>query len=166
MIWNCIYEIWNWIVIAWGWIRENGSALSLSAIIVSTTFAYWQLRTQRDLARKRAAVDFFLKTEIDQHSLLMWTGFKSALDALANSQSYEAFQKDHSKENLQIEQYLNIFELVACGIRGKILDEVICKAFWKSIILDAYDKTNGIIENDKEGFEQFKWLAMRWKRQK
>jgi hypothetical protein len=96
----------------------------------------------------------------------MWTGFKSALDALANSQSYEAFQKDHSKENLQIEQYLNIFELVACGIRGKILDEVICKSFWKAIILDAYGTTDKMMEPAEEGFEQFKWLARRWKRQK
>lgn len=168
MAWNLIDQLWNWVVIGWGWIKANGPALSPAVVAVSVSIAYFSLLTQRDLARKRAAIDFFLKTEIDQHSLLLWDAFRSALQALADASSYEEFQNQNHKENGQIERYLNIFELVACGVKGKILDEGICKSYWRTIILDTYDKTDKMLRyiqskaNAEENFQQFKWLAQRW----
>jgi hypothetical protein len=87
MTWNFVDQVWNWLVIAWEWIKANGSALSLLVVAISASVAYGSLRTQRDLARKRAAIDFFLKTETDQHSLVLWEALRSALEIMADASS-------------------------------------------------------------------------------
>src|SRR5262245_43673401 len=78
----------NWILQAWDWIRQTPDwgtvpqwgtvAIALCALFV----AVGSIRSQREIARKRAATDFFLKTEMDTAILQSHEKFLEAIDKL------------------------------------------------------------------------------------
>ena len=86
------------------------------------------------MARKRAAVDIFLKTEMDKHLVEAWDEFERATEALKSAPSVEEFCEAvaYSNNYLAIRRYLNIHELIAVGIKNKMFDDRTCFDFWAS----------------------------------
>src|SRR5262245_48539538 len=88
---------------------------------------------QRALARKRAAIDFFLKTEADKHRLDayddFWTGVRLMktvpIDDFCNSA-----ELDVRKHYFAVRRYLNVHELIAVGIKNRMFDHRTCYDFW------------------------------------
>ncbi|MBI1869011.1 MAG: DUF4760 domain-containing protein [Methylocystis sp.] len=150
-------------------LKSYGPGLSPIVIAISALVAYGAIRTQRDLARKRATLDFFIRTETDSVMLELWNNFAAGVTAFENAADKENFKSASPKEYESIRAYLNILELMACGICEKILDEQMCRNFFVNIVIEYFNKLeNFIIILQKEHYCsitycEFVKLARKWK---
>jgi hypothetical protein len=57
-----------------------------AAVAVAAGFiAIWNIRSQREIARKRAAFDVFLKTETDEKMLTAYDNFHTSIIEMKNA---------------------------------------------------------------------------------
>ncbi len=61
----------------------------------------WSLLAQKGVARRRAAVDFFLKTEMDEKLLIAYDKYRSGIDVLRNVTDLDAFCKTDDYHHVQ-----------------------------------------------------------------
>jgi hypothetical protein len=156
------------------WITAAVAVGALGAAMAS-------IKSQREIARKRAATDFFLKTEMDREMLASHKKYLAAVDKLksllakrktrlANRKTYEDFAK--TDESVDMRDYMSIHELVAVGILNKVFDDKVCHAFWSGELERAYADTGPFLEyvqtlpGEKESYAEFVRLAKQWKARK
>lgn len=107
--------------------------VALSALGV----AMWSLLAQKGVARRRAAIDFFLKTEMDEKLLVAYDKYRTSVDVLRKATDLDAFCQTDDYHHVR--SYLNILELMAVGIENSTFDERICYVYWKGFILIRCD---------------------------
>jgi hypothetical protein len=140
--------------------------VALGALIV----AIISIDSQREVARKRAAVDFFTKMEMDKHTLDLYQDFKGAV------KEYKA-HVDSKKSVLSFEwtefyrkirDYLNLHELMAVGIKREVFDDYVCYDFWSSELDWACKEVAELIthiqtkDGEKETYKELVDLQRRW----
>jgi hypothetical protein len=107
------------------------------------------INSQREIARKRAAMDFFVKTEMDQDTLKSHKRFNDAVDKLishlASGDPCAGFVA--TPEYWHIRDYLNLHELMAVGLNTQVYDDDVCFAFWSRELEQAYEKTLPLIQH-------------------
>jgi len=105
------------------------------------------IKIQREIARKRAAIDFFLKTEMDSHLLSAHKNFQKGVKVLdtqlAAGKALDEFSE--TKEYNDIRDYLNLHELLAVGIHQDVIDDNVAFDFWHRELMRALSRTNGLI---------------------
>ena len=94
-------ELRNWAVclgafVVYVWHSRDDIAKVAPAATALVAFcalvvALCSLGNQKSIARKRAAIDFFLKTELDDKLLDAYAKYKKALLCLAKAESVEEF---------------------------------------------------------------------------
>jgi hypothetical protein len=106
------------------------------------------IESQREIARKRAAIDFFTRTETDKHTLDQYKAFKNACDKLKEHLEGKRPLEDFSKtdEYFQIRDYLNVHELMGVGINREVFDDWVCEDFWSGELYRACRDTGPLIE--------------------
>jgi hypothetical protein len=78
------------------WEHLGRIAPIITAVIAfgAATLALVSLRTQVDIARKRAAIDVFLKTEMDQGMLAAYREYEAGLKISKGYKDIDQFEKD------------------------------------------------------------------------
>ena len=77
----------------------------------------------------------FLKTETDTKTLELWDGYESGISAFEKAEDKEGFKLSSKIYYDNIRAYLNIFELIACGIKHKIVDAKMCRNYFINVFL-------------------------------
>ena len=108
--------------------------------------AYRSIESQREIARKRAAIDFFTKTETDKHTLDQYRAFQSACEREHLDKKLPLEQFSKTNEYLRIRDYLNVHELMGVGINRDVFDDFVCEDFWSGELRRAYRDTKPLIE--------------------
>lgn len=104
------------------------AVIATAALAVAT----WSLLTQKAVARRRAAIDFFLKTEMDEKMLTAYNNYVDSKSKIASYSDIKQFcQSEHYDH---VRAYLNILELMAVGVHNKTFDERICYVYWCDFI--------------------------------
>ena len=142
----------------------------LRLVVAAAAFmvAWRSLSAQKSIARKRAAIDVFLKTEMDHNMIEAFSAYESAVDELEKGDSAEVFYKDNRRSYNAIRTYLNINELIAIGVNRKVFDEGVCFNFWSDLLIDVGKGSAKIIENDRkeegdeEAYSDMLKLAKKW----
>lgn len=116
------------------------ATIALGAAII----AFLAIRAQRDIARRRAAIDFFLKTEMDQTMIELYSEFKRIVPTIASHPSIPDFAK--TKDYEKVRAFLNICELIAVGINQDAFSERVSYAYWGDILPYAYKTTLPLIK--------------------
>jgi hypothetical protein len=93
-----------------------------AALIALTT-----LNTQKKIAQRRAAIDFFLKTEMDTAMVDAYHNYKASVKEFIG-QSSAIVTDENSTRYRDVRTYLDIIELLAIGIHTKVFDENVC--YW------------------------------------
>lgn len=122
--------------------------VTVGVAVAAGSIAIWNIISQRAIARRRAAFDLFLKTETDEKMLAAYDNFHVGLAALKASSSVEQFctsDETHS-QYLHIRKYLNVHELVAVGIREKVLDGDVCYYYWADTLMNNYSDAKAVLE--------------------
>jgi hypothetical protein len=117
-------------------------ALCAACIALSAIYA------QRDIARRRAAIDFFLKTETDAGLFKLYNRFREIdVDRLLDL-SPDQWRHDEHYKNAR--QFLNICELIACGVQYKAFSKRISRRYCGDILVDSYKEKKELINKIRE----------------
>jgi hypothetical protein len=115
--------------------------------LVAASIAVYSLRVTRDVARRRAAIDFFLKTETDKTLLDLYESFRGSREertAMTTEDHYRAFKR--KQEYKDARAFLNLLELIAVGINQKAFSDVVSYMYWGDILLRGYTESRTLIE--------------------
>jgi hypothetical protein len=157
------------LAVQWGnapqWVAVLIAVGALLTAIVS-------ISTQKKIARKRAATDFFLKTEMDRETLDSHKRFTEAVDGLKMIVTDKGEMQSvfaNTKEYWAIRDYLNLHELMAVGLLNGVFDNDVCFDFWSGELVRAYEDTLPLIkyvQKQKHGenmYAELTKIAKRWR---
>lgn len=142
--------------------------VAISAAAIAATGIAIQYR----LTRKRAVVDFFLKTEGDWHLLQAYDQFWNAIDLMKTMQIDEFCRpksKDVRNEYFAVRRYLNIHELIAVGIKNRMFDDRSCYDFWCGVLIRCVEAAWPVIHHVRsrpgrgETYGELITLYRKWK---
>jgi uncharacterized protein DUF4760 len=157
---ECLGDLETWKVAAS--LAPIGTAIfAVSAALI----ALLAIRAQRDIARRRAAIDFFLKAEMDDKMVEVYKKFETAIRAL-HGQPMATFADTPGYS--EIRRFLDIQELLAVGIYNKIFDHRICYHYWADATCDAYRGAKPVIDYARnqigtdKSYEQMCRLSTLW----
>jgi len=132
--------------IDWGTAPQWLTALIAVGALIAAAVS---IRSQREIARKRAATDFFLKTEMDHENLESHKRYTSALAKLGTVVTTGGEMQSSfagSDEYWAIRDYLNLHELMAVGILQHVFDDRVCHDFWAGEMRRAYAKAMPLVK--------------------
>jgi hypothetical protein len=123
---------------------------------------------QRDIAKRRAAIDFFLKTDLDREIISLYDRFKKIDVSLLRSTPIPT--KLDLVEYKDARAFLNICELIAVGVNKGAFSESVAKAYWGDVLPNAYRKMRAFIRdvrasNDEGGpftYSDLEQLCDKW----
>jgi hypothetical protein len=123
--------------------------IALTAAIV----AILSLQAQVRIARRRAAIDVFLKTEMDQAMLTAYRDYVAGLKLSRNYSSIDNFEEDNPAAYSAVRTYLDVNELICIGINHKAFDQRVCYGFWYNILNKARTAGAGIIDHARKSVD-------------
>src|SRR5262245_44544571 len=96
-----------------------------SIAVVAGGIALYSIHVTRTIARKRATIDFFLKTEADSSMVKLFQSFDEHVAAVSEQIDQGKSLKEIVKtiEYKTVHACLNIHELIAVGIANDVFDE-------------------------------------------
>jgi hypothetical protein len=149
-----------------------GPWLTAGAILLSATvaalFAHLSIRATREMACKRATLDLIQNRELDGDYIEAKYKFNKLRDEDGGLTKWADKAKRNEPEVAAIRTILNGHELVAIGIKEKIIDEELYRRWFRSSLLKDWRKSKAFIEHLRETeevprlFIEFEWLADRW----
>jgi predicted transcriptional regulator len=125
------------------------------------------------VARRRAAIDFFLKTDLDQNMLDAHRDFERTVKTLkarlAAGETVKTFEDTNEDDYRKILRYLNIHELIAVGIKNRVFDGDVCYNYWSDELVRHANDAKAVIDHEIESegvpsaaFLQLRWLSIKW----
>jgi len=137
---ECLGDLETWKAVA-----SFGPIGTVLIAITAVGVAYRALRVQRDVACRRAAIDFFFKTEMDKSIVDSYHTYENAMESFKVHGSARRLYEDDAQYR-SVRAYLNIHELVAVGVHNGILHEDVCYEFWSDELMDAYKDGKPLID--------------------
>jgi len=154
---------------AWGsvpqWITAMVAAFALLVAAIGI-FVQWKI------ARRRAAIDFFIKTEMDKHLLDSYDQFWLGIDRMKEmnvADFYSSKETEVRTHYFSVRKYLNVHELIAVGIKNEMLDDKICFDFWCDVLLRGVDAARPLVDfvrqqrGHQSTYDELITLYNRWK---
>ena len=155
--------------------HSYGQWFSPLAIFVSAGVAIllgrYAANKNKEIARKRATLDVILQSESDGYFERIYTVFasekqrKAGLVALFNSET-----DSEKKAKLEVDNFLNHYELIAISIESEILDEEFYKKWMKSTYIKHYQESLEYIcrtrRDNPKAYIAFEALAKKWEQEK
>jgi hypothetical protein len=158
---ECLGDLETWKVVAS--LAPIGTAIiAVSAALI----ALLAIRAQRDIASRRAAIDFFLRAEMDDKMVEVYKHFETGIRTLCGNPSTATFAD--TPEYSDIRRFLDIQELFAVGIYNKIFDHRICYHYWADTTCDAFRGAKPVIDHARnqigaeKSYEQMCHLSALW----
>ena len=124
--------------------------------------AWWAILEQRNIARRRAAIDFFLKTELDKTVIDLYNKFKKL--APITSSGRLVIDQDHE----DVRAWLNICEPIAVGVNYDAFSESVSQAYRGDVIPKTYQTAKELIDRVRTGegsrhtYVDLEELAKKW----
>jgi hypothetical protein len=112
--------------------------------LAAACIAMFAIAAQKDIAKRRAAIDFFLKTEMDKELVSLYQLFRKVAPTLTAIQLNSEFTK--TKLYYELRTFLNICELIAVGVNEGAFSERVSFAYWGDVLPNAYRDTKSLIE--------------------
>jgi hypothetical protein len=130
------------------WVAAHASIATALIAAVALLVAWRSLLSQRDTARKRAALDFFLKTEMDTGMVKAFADFDDSIELLKKHENMplKEFSEKYKAQYLNITHCLSIHELVAVGVYTSVLDKKVCYEYWADELRHARRDAQRVIE--------------------
>lgn len=135
--------------------------IALGAVATAIT----AILTQARIARRRAAIDFFLKTDLDEKMLEAHREFEASIKLLKSHTAGGGTVGDFAAANdtayRQIWKYLNVHELIAVGIKRKVFDAGVCYNFWGDALVRHAKDAEAVIYYEMEASAPSAYLELR-----
>jgi hypothetical protein len=136
-------SVWFWS----GNIARIAPIVTAVVAIAAGALAWISIATQKSIARRRAAIDFFLKTEMDDKMLDAYKDSRDGFESLREGTPVELFGQTPATKAMYkcVRKYLNVHELMAVGIHHKVLSDKVCYAYWADELMKDYKAAEALI---------------------
>jgi hypothetical protein len=131
----------------WGnvpqWITAGVAVFAVGVAAVGIWFQ-WRI------ARRRAAIDFFLKTEADKHLVDAYDEFFAGIRHMRTMPIGDfctSNSADVRKHYFAVRKYLNLHELIAVGIKNGMFDYRTCYDFWSGVLIRCVEDARPVLDN-------------------
>jgi hypothetical protein len=135
----------------WGTVPQwVTAAIALGAAVVAVV----SIIVQRQIARKRATIDFFLKASMDKECLNTYEVFKVELKQFKKPDfDFGKYETTDAYKSVRI--WLNICELIAVGINRRVFDDRLAFDCWGDLLPWCYSECGPFIDwfRKREGSE-------------
>jgi hypothetical protein len=161
-VWLAGYPLSSWEEAAK--IAPIGTA-AIAAVAVSIAFAAMLL--QKDIAKRRAAIDFFLKSEMDPASITAYENFEKVAANAAQLVAQQGFGKTHP-DYAHFRHWLNVCELIAVGVNKDAFSERVALDYWGDVLPTTFNDAKPFITfvretyKTPESFVDLETLVKRW----
>jgi len=114
------------------------NAADLAAIVTAAiaflgvVIAAISILNQRSIARRRAAIDFFHKTQMDATGIELYNDFRRIAPGIAAITSMESFVA--TPEHSRVRAFLNVCELISVAINENVFSERVSYAYWGDVL--------------------------------
>jgi Domain of unknown function (DUF4760) len=156
----------------WEHVGKVAPIITAAIAFGAAWLALASLRTQKDIARKRAAIDVFLKTEMDREMLNAYQKYEAGLEKAKEYQDIDQFKQSDAEAYRAVRTYLDVNELICIGINREAFDQRVCYGFWHGILNRARTEGAAIIEHARNlpdggarRYEHILSVDERWQRQ-
>lgn len=112
---------------------------TLTVGVLAAVFAFWGIQSQRGIARRRATLDFIMKSETDGDMIKARLRFIELSKDVNGLGPWAALDKEKTDEAQKIKLILNEFELIAIGIKRGIIDKQLYCNWFKSGAIKHWD---------------------------
>ena len=116
------------IAMSWDAAAKYAPLVTATMAVLAFLGAIVSIWIQRRAAQKRAAIDFFLKTEMDEKMVEAHRKYRCAAAALKKTSDLAAFAQ--TDDGVSIRSYLNVHELLAVGVNQRVFHNSVSRAFW------------------------------------
>jgi hypothetical protein len=148
--------------------------ITLAVALGAGVIAVINIFSQRQLARKRAAYDIFLKTETDLNMLNAYDHFHDGIAEMKKANTIQEFctAERTRKQYLYVRKYLNVHELIAVGIEKKVLDHDLCYMYWGDALMNGYSDAKPVLDflaarpKNKYTYSELRRLNTDWVKRK
>lgn len=117
---------------------ELADVLGPLAILFSALIALMAINANKKLARRRATLDIIEKSESNAHYLKTIAAFQRCLKAGLFKENSQIFEDEYAEDLRLVQQYLNHYELIAIGIKNKIIDEKLYKYWLRTVFVNDW----------------------------
>lgn len=143
--------------------------LGTAAIALGAACIAWSaIKSQKDIARRRAAIDFFSKTETDEKLIMLYDTFKSEIKMVTQGAPISSIVNSQHYKDLRA--FLNLCELIAVGIRRKAFSDDVSFHYWADVLRDSFRDAKPLIdyvrkaESTPATYCDLEWLcSVKWK---
>jgi Domain of unknown function (DUF4760) len=164
----------EWVHLLSQWLKIHilpfAPLITASIATIAGIVAIVSIIVTKRTAKRRAAIDFFLKTEMDKALLDLYEAFQTNIKRIN-----EFVKDDTSIEELvkqdgygTIRTYLNIHELIAVGIKNNVFDRKVSYHFWSAILVSHHKAASRLIEfswkdpEEASAYIQLTRLSKKW----
>lgn len=127
------------------WLVDIAPLITAIIATAAAIIAFSAVYVQRDTAKRRAAIDFFLKTEMDEKIIEAYNEFQKMLPNVPTIVARQSLEKT-DKDLLVLTRWLNICELIAVGINLDAFSDKVSYAYWGYVLPDSFKQTKAIID--------------------
>jgi hypothetical protein len=99
---------------------------------------------QRNIARRRAAIDFFHRTQMDATGIELFNDFRRIAPGIAAVTSMESFVA--TPEHSRVRAFLNVCELISVAINENVFSERVSYAYWGDVLPWSFHAAEPLIQ--------------------
>src|SRR5579863_2573538 len=119
-----------------------------SVAVMAGCIALYSINVTRTIARKRATIDFFLKTEADSSIVNLFQQFDEHLTIVKQKLkgATKFAEVTNAIEYKTVHACLNMHELIAVGISNKVFDEKVAYNYWAGALVAHCGEAASLID--------------------
>jgi hypothetical protein len=131
---------------------KYGTLITATVAIVGGGIALYSIYVTRVIARRRAAIDFFLKTEGDRSIVEIFQKFDESLEQVNGDieDGKTLKQVTATEEYRVVHACLNIHELLAISVENAVFDEKVAYNYWSGVLVGHCKQAEKLINFSRE----------------
>lgn len=118
-------------------------------VFAAIVIALLNIRNTRAIARLKATLDLIEKAESSEHYRTRHESFAAVRRANAFAELDDPADEDARKRRFEIAEHLNHYELVAIGIRRKVLDDDMYRTWMAGPFVRDWNAAAGWIQRER-----------------
>lgn len=133
------------------------------------------IQAQKNIARQRAAIDFFLKSEMDSEIVKHYATFRTNEERIriADIEAITKFRANPKSDYETVRTWLNILEILAVGVHRHAFDEDVCFHYWRNVVTKVFRSSDVLIKYARstpqgvdgvETYSELERLAKAWEK--
>jgi uncharacterized protein DUF4760 len=147
---------------------DLAQTLTAAIAFLGVLIAAISVINQRSIARRRAAIDFFHRTQMDATGIELYNDFRRIAPGMAAITSMESFVA--TPEHSRVRSFLNVCELISVAINENVFSERVAYAYWGDVLPWSFQAAEPLIqyvrqrpgEGTPSTYRDLEKVAKRW----